>query len=185
MNEPYDAFTEGIALGGMRTKNDVRILLCYILKCLDAPFSKSGLNEVLQSTSLANFFEVNDALSALTGAGLIRVENRDQDEYYALTDRGREVAERLETDLPMTVRRTAVASAMELLSKEKARGGADVRIEKLEKGYHVVMSVREGDTLMMQTVLYAADSMQANALGENFLQNPAKLYAGIVDAVTR
>ncbi len=71
MDQHYDAFTGGIVLGGMRTKADIRVLLCYILKSLDAPFSKAGLNEVLQSTSLANFFEVNDALSALLGAGLI------------------------------------------------------------------------------------------------------------------
>ena len=35
MSEVYDAFTEGVAYGGMRTRNDVRILLCYILKSLD------------------------------------------------------------------------------------------------------------------------------------------------------
>ena len=185
MPQNYDAFTEGTALGGMRTKNDIRILLCYLLKCLDVPFSKSDLNEALQTTALANFFEINDALSSLTQSGLAAAEERDGDEYYTLTNAGKTVADRLETELPKLVRDTAVSAAMELLSKEKARGGTDVRIEKLPKGYHVYLSVKDGDVLMMQTVLYAADSIQANSICERFLQAPEKLYAGIVEILTR
>lgn len=183
METNFDAFTEGIVLGGMRTKNDVRILLCYILKSLDAPFSKAGLNEVLQSTALANFFEVNDALSALTQSDLISLEKRNDDDYYTLTERGREIADRLETDLPLQVRKTAVASAVSLLSRERIRFGTSAEIKKLSKGYHVVLSIRDGDTLMMQTVLYAADSLQANHIADSFLKNPQALYSGIIDAL--
>ena len=184
MTEEYDAFTGGVDFGGMRTKNDVRILLCYILNSLDAPFSKTALNEALQRTSLANFFEINDALSALKDAGLLTVCLQDNDEYYILTPSGKDVAERLETDLPMSVRETAVAAALELFAKDKARAGADVQIEKLPKEYHVKMSVKDGDTLMMQTVLYVSDSLQADKIGENFLLHPEKLYGGIVDTLT-
>ena len=31
-----DAFTGGIAPGGLRTKNDIRILLCYLLSSVGA-----------------------------------------------------------------------------------------------------------------------------------------------------
>ena len=181
--EHYDALTGGIVLGGMRTKSDIRVLLCYILKSLDAPFSKSGLNEVLQTTSLANFFEVNDALSALLEAGLIVSEKRESDEYFTLTDAGRDVADRLDTDLPKDVRKTAVACAMSLLAKERAARGADARIIRLEKGYHVQLTVRERDTVMMQTLLYAADSIQANAIADAFMNDPAGLYRGVINAL--
>ena len=181
--EHYDALTGGIVLGGMRTKGDIRVLLCYILKSLDAPFSKSGLNEVLQTTSLANFFEVNDALSALLEAGLIVSEKRESDEYFTLTDAGRDVADRLDTYLPKDVRKTAVACAMSLLAKERAARGADARIIRLEKGYHVQLTVRERDTVMMQTLLYAADSIQANAIADAFMNDPAGLYRGVINAL--
>ncbi len=184
MDQHYDAFTGGIVLGGMRTKADIRVLLCYILKSLDAPFSKAGLNEVLQSTSLANFFEVNDALSALLGSGLIVSETREQDEYYTLTADGRMVADRLETDLPLSVRKTAVASAMALLAKERASAGAKADIIRLEKGYHVQLTIKDGDTVMMQALLYAADSMQANAVADAFMNDPARLYGGMIDALS-
>ncbi len=170
-------------MGGMRTKGDIRVLLCYILKSLDAPFSKSGLNEVLQTTSLANFFEVNDALSALLEAGLIVSEKREEDEYFTLTEAGRDIADRLDTDLPKDVRKTAVACAMSLLAKERAARGADAQIIRLEKGYHVQLTVKEQDTVMMQTLLYAADSIQANAIADAFMNDPAGLYGGVINAL--
>lgn len=181
----YDAFTAGTQLGGMRTKNDIRILVCYILKTLNVPFSRTAFCEALGATALANFFEVNDALAAVSEAGLVSCERREDTDYFTLTEAGREVADRLETDLPRHVRATAVAAALELLAREKARGGTEARIEKLETGYHVILSVKDGETLMMQTVLYAADSLQANSLCEAFLRHPETLYAGIVETLTR
>ena len=183
MENHYDALTGGITIFGMRSKGDIRILLCYILRSLDVPFSKSALNEVLQSTSLANFFEVNDALSVLREDKLIVSETRENDEYYSLTPRGREIADRLETDLPTVVRKTAVAAAMELLARERAACGADTEIIRLEKGYHVRLTVKAGDTVMMETLLYAADSIQANAIIDSFMAAPGNLYSGIIEAL--
>ena len=44
----FDAFTGGVADGGLRTKNDIKILICYMLATLDAPFSKNDMIRVLQ-----------------------------------------------------------------------------------------------------------------------------------------
>ena len=49
MAQNFDAFTEGVGLGGIRTKNEIRVLLCYLLSGISTEISKSGLNEVLQS----------------------------------------------------------------------------------------------------------------------------------------
>lgn len=183
MDNNYDALTGGIALGGMRSKSDIRVLLCYILKSLGAPFSRGSLNEVLQSTSLANFFEVNDALSSLALGGLIVSEKRGDDEYFTLTPRGSEMADTLETDLPLNVRKTAVASAMELLSRQRAAFGANAEIIRLQKGYHVKLTVKDGDMIMMETVLYTADSLQANSIADSFMKSPGALYSGIIESL--
>ena len=123
-------------------------------------------------------------MAVLIKNGLVTTREQDGDTVITLTPSGFSVAERLETELPKSVRDTAVCAAMELLARQKARGGTEARIEKLEKGYHVYLSVRDGDVLMMQTVLYAADSLQANSICERFLQQPEKLYSGIVDILT-
>ncbi len=184
MADHFDAFTEGVALGGLRTKNEIRVLLCYLLGNISSEISKSGLNEIIQSLQLINFFETNSALASLTEAGLVTVSSHDGDEYYSLTEAGREYAGRLDTDLPINVRETVVRAAVGMVAREKMRGTTDVEIKKLDRGYHVIMTVSDKGEVMLQTVLYAADILQAEAVGESFLRAPEKLYAGIIDNLT-
>ena len=72
----FDAFTGGVDFGGLRTKNDIKILICYMLCTLDAPFSKEDVVQVLQEQALANYFEINDAFSSLEEKALaVSLEN--------------------------------------------------------------------------------------------------------------
>lgn len=184
MADHFDAFTEGIVLGGLRTKNEIRVLLCYLLNNISTELSKTGLNEVIQSLQLVNFFETNSALASLRESGLISVSEHDGDEYYTLNEAGREYAERLDTDLPINVRESVVKAAMAMAAREKLRGAADAQIKKLERGYHVILTVRDKDEVMMRTTLYAADAMQAEVVSESFLAAPEKLYSGLIDLLT-
>lgn len=169
----------------MRTKSDIKILLCYIFKTIDSPISKTQLADLFQTTELANFFEIGDAVSQLSTAGLIAVTADENGEiYYTITDVGRDASDNLETDIPASTRKKAVSAAMEILAREKNKKYTEAKIEKLDKGYNVVLSVKDGDTVMMQTVLYAADSLQANLLCDNFTADPSKLYAGIIELLT-
>ena len=184
MADHFDAFTEGITLGGLRTKNEIRVLLCYLLGNISSEISKSGLNEIIQSLQLINFFETNSALSSLAEAGLVSVTEHDGDEYYTLNESGREYAERLDTELPINVREAVVKAGVGMVAREKMRGATDVSIQKLDRGYHVTMTVSDQGVVMMQTVLYAADILQAEALGESFLAAPERLYGGIINDLT-
>ena len=173
-----------MALGGLRTKNEIRVLLCYLLNNISAEISKTGVNEIIQSLQLVNFFEVNSALASLAESGLVTVSTHDGDEYYAIAEAGKALADRLDTELPLSVREAAVKAAVGIVAREKMRGSADVELRKLERGYHVVMTVRDQGGIMQQTVLYAADILQAEALGESFMNAPEKLYAGIIEILT-
>ena len=53
----YDAFTGGVEPGGLRSKDEIRILLCYLLASVPAPFPgmifspscrKTGLPTILK-----------------------------------------------------------------------------------------------------------------------------------------
>ena len=44
----YDAFDAGIELGGLRNRDDIRLLICYLLKSVDAPMTRQILNEAMQ-----------------------------------------------------------------------------------------------------------------------------------------
>ena len=61
--EIYDAFSQGVKPGGLRSRNEIKILICYIICKIDSGITKEQLNEILSSEGLANYFEVNQALS--------------------------------------------------------------------------------------------------------------------------
>ncbi len=58
----FDAFDKGIELGGLRNRDEIRLLICYILKAVDAPISKQNLTIPCFRNSLANYFEINQAI---------------------------------------------------------------------------------------------------------------------------
>ena len=183
MDQPYDAFTGGVAVGGLRTKSDIRVLVCSVLKSIGAPFPRSGFGEVMQRTSLVNFFEVNDALTSLLADGLISEQTLEGEPYLTLSEGGREIADRLEGDIMRSARETAAAAAKELLARRRAAYGADTEIIRLPRGYHVRLRVMDGDTLMMETLLYAANSLQANRIADAFIADPSKPYDAILRAL--
>lgn len=55
----FDAFDEGIALGGVRSKTEVRILICYLLTTIGVPMSKENVIDALLEKGLTNYFEAS------------------------------------------------------------------------------------------------------------------------------
>ena len=75
----YDAFDAGIELGGLRSRDDIRLLICYLLKSVDAPMTRQMLNDAMQEDGLANFFEVGQAMEELLKTGNITADILDDE----------------------------------------------------------------------------------------------------------
>lgn len=185
MRTEFDALTQGVGIGGIRSKYGVRILLCYILKNVNSAVSRKAFTEILTSTEIVNFFEINPALDALRENGLAVCEEKEDDDYFTITPDGISVAEKLETDISLTAREKALTAAVKVVARERLKGTVDYKIDKSETGYCVTLTVVDNGEIMMQTKLFAADYLQAELVGENFMKNPQKLYSGIIDALTR
>lgn len=115
-----DAFTGGVEPGGLWNKNDIRILLCYLLASVDAPLSGEDIEKIVQERSLANYFEVRDALAALEQLGNVA---RVAEGLYTVTQAGREIADSLDATLPLSVRDKALEAAFLLLGPGPGRTG--------------------------------------------------------------
>ena len=140
----FDAFDAGIELGGLRSRDDIKLLVCYLVKSVDG-LTKTILNETMQESGLANYFEVNGALSELVRYGNITVEYTDDDEVLYITENGRDAAETLETNLPKTVREKAINSAIRLMTLARRQQENRIDVEKTEKGFNVTFTLADGD----------------------------------------
>ncbi|MBE6716264.1 MAG: DUF4364 family protein [Ruminococcaceae bacterium] len=184
MTNEFDAMTQGVSVGGVRSRYGVRVLLCYILKNVDSMVSRTAFSEILQSTELVNFFEINPALDALYENGLAELIEKEDDDYFRITPDGISVADKLQTDIPLSAREQALSAAFSVVARERLKGTVDYNIDKTENGCYVTLTVKDGGEIMMQTKLFAADYLQAELVGENFMKNPDKLYSGIIDSLT-
>ena len=180
----FDAFDAGIELGGLRNRDDIRLLVCYLLNAIDKPIEKEQLNNALLENGLANYFEISQAITELLSNGAIDMLIIDDEECYKILPRGKEIAENLEMTLPKTVRERAVNSAIKLLTLKEVERENRIDVEKVDDGYNVTFSLMSGNDELMKLTLLVGDSMQVESIKKNYLEDPIKLYSSIITALT-
>lgn len=177
--ELYDAFTEGIEPGGLRNRNEIKTLICYLVSHLDTPITKGQLNDIICEEGLANYFELNQALSEVIDNGNIYAEESDDPQLF-ITEIGKQNTQTLEKDLPYTVRENALNAAVRLQTRLRREREHRIEITRLEKGCNITMSVLDGEDELMTVTLFVADYEQAIMVKEKFLSDPVNVYSNIV-----
>ena len=179
INNEFDAFSEGIEPGGLRSRTQIKILITFMVNKIKEPLRDTLIIEALQIHGLANYFEVSQALDELIDNGNLSTA----DGLVYITPKGAISVDELSQEIPKSVKETAVADALNLQLLEKRESENTVDINKTEKGYFVTFRVtHKGDNLMELTV-YAADFEQAEQLKHNFLKNPSHVYSTVVTSL--
>ena len=176
-----DAFSAGVEPGGLWHKNDIRILLCYILASVNAPLSRQDLTRIIQEKGLANYFEVEDALASLLTQGNIA---QDQEGRCTVTPAGREIADSLDATLPLSVRDKALEAAFTLLAQAKAQRENRVDLTKTKRGYQITCHISDGEMDLMAISLYVPDKAQAKMVRERFYREPEGVYKLVLASLT-
>lgn len=177
--ELYDAFTEGVEPGGLRNRNEIKTLICYLVSHLDTPITKGQLNNIICEEGIANYFELNQALSEVIENGNVRATDGDDPELY-ITEIGKQNTSTLEKDLPYTVRESALNAAVKLQTRLRRESEHRIEITRLEKGCNITMSVLDGEDELMTVTIFVADYEQALAVKEKFLSDPVSVYSNII-----
>ncbi len=178
--ELYDAFTQGIKPGGLRSKSEIKLLVCYIICKIDNGISKKQLNDILTGEELANYFEANEALAEVVKTGNVRIEYDGDDEILFPTELGKANIAQLENDLPYSVKETALNAAIETKTILRREQENQISITNHGDGYDVTISIMDNDDKLLSVTLYVADYSQAEYVKEKFLQDPVKMYSTIV-----
>ena len=182
----FDTFDEGIALGGLRSKHEIKVLMCYLFNSVKDKMSESVITEAIREYELANFFEVKAAFDELKRSeNLAEDEIVDGEQTYRLTDNGKLVAEQLESTLAYSVKEKALRCAVELLAERKTLRENFVDIVKTDDGFQVNCRVLGGDTDLFSFTLYAPDEEMAQLMKKNFLSYPVTVYKTMLALMTK
>ena len=181
-----DTFDEGIALGGLRSKREIKVLICYLFASVKDALSESLVTEAIIEYELANFFEVKAAFDELLrGENLKKAGIADNEQTYLLTEQGEMIASQLESTLAHSVKEKALKCAVELLAERKTARENTVEIEKTENGYRVNCHVYGGDVDLLQFSLYAPDIEQTELMKPRFRSYPAPARQTMLALMTK
>lgn len=182
----FDTFDEGIVPGGIRSKNEIRILICYLFNSVNDKMSKDLIVESIMQYELANYFEISSAFDDLINNGnLVESDIIDNEKTYVLSDNGRMIADQLETTLAYSVKEKAYICAVKLLAEKKTARENTVDIEKNDNGYNVICKISGGEVELLSFTLYAPDYEQAMIIKKNFLDSPSTVYKVMLALMTK
>lgn len=179
-----NTFSEGIAPGGLREKAEIKLLVCYLLKKMDQPLTRTTINEILQENGIANYFEVNQAISELVKAEKIVCTLNENDEVFEITPRAMYDVAQIEKSLPRAIREKAVSAAIKILTRERIKRESRVEVTELEHGFHVTFTVVDVDTELLKLTVYAAGRSQVELVKRNFYDNAVSIYSDIISSLT-
>lgn len=180
----FDTFDEGISLGGMRSKTEIRTLICYLYKSVGLPMTKDSVINALMEKGLANYFETSSSFDDLVRNGNIKMTDEDKKLYF-ITENGDMIATQLEDTLAPTVKERAIECALSLLKREQIESNNKVTISKAENGYTVTCRISGGDMELLSFSLYVPDINQARLIRKNFYKDPDMFYSVMIAMLTR
>ena len=180
----FDTFDEGISLGGVRSKTEIRTLICYIFDKVNVPMKKDTVITALLQKGLANYFESSSCFDDLVKNKNLELVDEEKKLYF-ITDSGKLIARQLEDTLAYTVKEKACECTLSLLEKERIEKENVVTITKVDNGYNVTCSISGGDMDLLKFTLYVPDINQARIVRKNFHKNPQQFYNTIIAMLTR
>ena len=182
----FDTFDEGIAPGGLRSKNEIKILICYLYNSVSDKMSKSLVTEAVISDELANFFEISAAFDELVNnKSLIESDTVDGEMTYILSDNGKTIAEQLESALAHSVKQKSYDCALRLLAERKTARENFVDIVKTDNGFSVNCTISGGEVDLFKFSIFAPTFEQAEVVKNNFLSYPQTIYKTMLGLLTR
>ncbi len=184
MDQEKNTFSEGVVPGGLTTSPEIKLLICYLLKTLRQPLSRSQINEILQEYPVANYFEVNQALSELVKNGSVLSELSGDTELMTLPGKLMFDVAAIERSLPRSVREKAMSAALQVLARERVKRESRVEVTKLAHGFHVSFTINDMDTELLALKVYVADEGQIETVKRNFYANAVAIYSNIISALT-
>jgi hypothetical protein len=179
--EPYvsDAFTAGVKPGGLTNSTQIRLLLCYLIRCA-APLTRQEIETALLGEQLVNYFELGAGLEDIVGRGL--AEHKDQ--VYTITEKGAKVAAELEYDLPRSVREAAVTAAVraQVWNKKSAEYSAEIR--QTAQGYSICCTIHGIAPEDFSLQLLMPDELTAELVKKRFILRGNDIYRLLLTKLT-
>lgn len=176
----FDALTAGIEPGGLRSKADINTIICYMVAKSKVRLTQNAVCETLVEGAIANYFEIMDAFSRIFRDKII---TEDEDGFLVPSARCTDLIEYVEKDLPYTIREKSIKMSAKIAAKEIYTKENKVEIEEAESGFDITLHISDIDYDFMVIKLNVPSIEEAEIIKDKFLDDPAKIYNSLINAL--
>lgn len=164
----------------------VKLLMLYIIKKFRTPVSREQVYTAMVRVDDTGFFEMSELLAQLEAEMyVLAVPARDQHLLY-LTERGEELVETFERELPRSVRDEVEGYVDE--NRESVKRSNCIFCDALPRpdgSWMVDLALLEKDAPLFELKLHVPDSKMANAAREAWLREADSIYLDLFTRLTR
>lgn len=162
--------------GFIHDKLDIKLLVLYIMDHVSAPIDFDTLTDLAMCDSGVDYFQFAEAVSELTGSGHLE----QQEDVYAVTDRGRRAGAAGESSLSPIIRQRCDRRLAPLNQALKRKAQVRAQVEEQPLGFQVSLSMDDDQGSLFSLTLLAPTQADAQRLAERYLAHPDRIYNALL-----
>lgn len=159
-----------------------KLLILYILDNAEIPMNNSEITQFLLENNYMNYFLAQQFISELVSSKFIEFSTKDGQEYYHLSNAGRDTLSFFNDRIPQTlkdeVNKRYQKKKEEMVKESQIIGNY---YKKSESEYIVNLKVIEKDINLFSMSLNVVSNKQAKMICNNWKKNPHEIYKKIID----
>ena len=166
------------AIGSVR---NVKIFVLYLMENINYPMDFVTINDIVMQTDYVMYLDFAEAFNEMLDNDLIiKIEN-DNDELYAITEKGSCVARELKSDILPSILDRSLSAALRYLNFKKRGITAKCVVEPTDdKRYLVNCSFTEKKMTIFSQSIVVDTLDRAERMKNNFYERPEAIYRGVL-----
>lgn len=173
----------GIAPGGLRDAEQIKIMLCFLMYHTNKPVTSDFICGVLQKCGTANYFEASQSFAELVEIGQI-VSSSDEKGAFVLAESGKYIVLNLSDELPLSLRENTLKAYKHFLHQCDIKQENNVTLHNKNNKTYIECTVNDGDNPLLKVNLYVPSIEQASLVRNVFYNNTDVIYQTIVALMT-
>lgn len=162
--------------GFIHDKLDMKLLILYIMDRAAGPISFDTLTDLAMCDDGVDYFQFAEAVSELLESGHLSQD----EENYAVTDKGRQACAAGESSLSPVVRRRCDQRMAPLNQALKRKAQVRSEVRPQPQGFDVCLAMDDDQGSLFSLTLLAPSQEDGQRIAQQFLQHPDRIYNGIL-----
>lgn len=162
----------------------LKILILFSLRSAVSPIPQKTLGEILGICDI-NYFNIVPVLDDVVESGLVGRYETEDGAFLSLSEKGKEIAYVLRTQLPLALRqKVTYVTAIELQKLKKSLSVDTSVSQRINNGvveYIVDLKLKDDGLDIIDLSMYCPTEMQAEMMAQTFRENADGIYKKILE----